>query len=508
MVPLYTKKRDLPTYPERPHPPGATTPVATEPYCTGYSSDREDRYKQGAVPRPRARRRASPTASMNIGSASLVEARYTEDGRPEFDAADFKELEARARGPDVLTGEEMAMAMERKGEGNQSFNNGEIENALAAYNKALEIFADRRGDATQRVDKSKLLANRAECLLRLERWEAASKSATEALRCDVKNGKARFRRARAHAALGGENHLVDALVDLEQLRLDSENGELGKAEKKLLREVKMMQEELKGVRKKDAGGLRKAFATGKAGLSSKADAMGDEAAPVALPDLSESGVDCEAAHSAAADWMLRPALHRPEDTTLRYAWLIDCYRTRVDDDCAPGRTPHGLCAPSSSAASILLDFLIFSRLAVARGVIPSGAANGLPAWDWGDFLGEASKMLCKAFNPEKCHAEYRYGEEMGRGERMRTLASLLYDNAPAGGPAREPSTEAVRRETVESCWRDGGPSEEDPRCRRHMLTFDLNQSIFEKVGGTYPWRALLASLGQALGQRGTTVSGE
>ena len=117
-------------------------------------------------------------------------------------------------------------------------------------------------------------------------------------------------------------------------------------------------------------------------------------------------------------------------------------------------------------------------------------------------------MLCKAFNPEKCHAEYRYGEEMGRGERMRTLASLLYDNAPAGGPAREPSTEAVRRETVESCWRDGGPSEEDPRCRRHMLTFDLNQSIFEKVGGTYPWRALLASLGQALGQRGTTVSGE
>ena len=320
----------------------------------------------------------------------------------------------------------------------------------------------------------------------------------------MKNGKARFRRARAHAALGGENHLVDALVDLEQLRLDSENGELGKAEKKLLREVKMMQEELKGVRKKDAGGLRKAFATGKAGLSSKADAMGDEAAPVALPDLSESGVDCEAAHSAAADWMLRPALHRPEDTTLRYAWLIDCYRTRVDDDCAPGRTPRGLCTVllGDQHPAGLLDL---SRLAVARGVIRSSAPT-VPAQDW-DFLGEASKMLW-SIQPRKVPCGYRYGEEMGRGERMRTLASLLYDNAPAGGPAREPSTEAVRRETVESCWRDGGPSEEDPRCRRHMLTFDLNQSIFEKVGGTYPWRALLASLGQALGQRGTTVSGE
>ena len=36
----------------------------------------------------------------------IVEAKYTADGRPEFDAADFKEMEAVSRGPDVLTAQE------------------------------------------------------------------------------------------------------------------------------------------------------------------------------------------------------------------------------------------------------------------------------------------------------------------------------------------------------------------------------------------------------------------
>ena len=68
---------------------------------------------------------------MNIGAASIVEAKYTDDGRPEFDAADFKELEARSRGPDVLCPTEAGLVFERKAEGNGHFRNGRIEDALS-----------------------------------------------------------------------------------------------------------------------------------------------------------------------------------------------------------------------------------------------------------------------------------------------------------------------------------------------------------------------------------------
>lgn len=438
---------------------------------------------------------------MNIGAASIVEAKYTDDGRPEFDAADFKELEARSRGPDVLSPTEMALVMERKEEGNHHFKAGRVEDALLAYNRALEVFADRLGDGTQRLDKSKLLANRAECLLRLERWEAASKSAGLALRCDAANCKARFRRARALAAMGGENRLSEALEDLEQLRIDS-GGSHGKAEAKLLREVKAMQVELKAVRNRDAAGLREAFMHGSAGLATEEDLPATDVSDPA-PCAQQSA---EAAERAAS-WA---RMHRlAEDAALRHAWLVDCYRTRVDDDCAPGRTPHGLGALACSAASVLLDFLIFCRLAVSRGIIPANPGNAVTTsatWNWEAFLAEAARMLAKAFNPEKCHPEYRYGEEMGRGEPMRAIASLVYDPAPKNEAPRLPSADAVRRETIESCWRDGGLSDDGQR-QQHMFTFDLNMAIFAHVGGPQVWRVLLAALGQAFGQQSkpTTV---
>ena len=115
-------------------------------------------------------------------------------------------------------------------------------------------------------------------------------------------------------------------------------------------------------------------------------------------------------------------------------------------------------------------------------------------------------MLGKAFNPEMCHPEYRYGEEMGRGELMRAVTSLVYDPAPKDEAPRLPSADAVRRETIESCWRDGGLSEDGQR-QQHMFTFDLNPAIFAHVGGPQVWRVLLAALGQALGQqrKSTTV---
>ena len=424
---------------------------------------------------------------MNIGSASIVEARYTHDGRPEFEAGEFKELEARARGPDKLTPEENAMVAERKDEGNEHFRRGRVRDALLAYNKALEVFADRSGDQQQRREKSRLLANRAACLLKLEQWEVASKSAAMALRYDPANAKARFRRARALVELGGEQRFAEAIADLEQLRL--EDGTHGKAERTLLNRLHAQQAELRQVRVRDAGGLRQAFQSGRAGLSSSV--VDEEIVPV-------TAVQPAPTHPNAA-WMLKlGGVSAASDSLLRHGWLVDCYRTRVDDDCAPGRTPHGIGAAACSSASLLLDFLIFCRLAVARGVVPRTTRIFTPhkpgeaqLWDWPAFLGDAAQKLGMAFNPEKCHAEYRYGEVMGSGKRMRELAMLLYDRVPPG----EPSAEAVRRETMESCWRDGGRSE-DGRTHKHMFTFDLNQAVFVEVGGHQPWRLLMAALCQ------------
>ena len=110
----------------------------------------------------------------DLPSASIVKAKYRADGTPEFDAADFKEMEARARGPDVLTPQEMAIVLEAKEEGNAKFKAGRVEEACQEYNCALKTYADRPGGTPdQRREKSKLYANRAECLLKLKRPLAA-----------------------------------------------------------------------------------------------------------------------------------------------------------------------------------------------------------------------------------------------------------------------------------------------------------------------------------------------
>ena len=95
--------------------------------------------------------------------AMIVEAKYDHNGNPEFDAADFKEMEARARGPDVLTPQEEAMVVEAKEQGNEHFKAGRVEEALGSYHRALTVFSDRKAGPEQRLEKSKLMANRAEC---------------------------------------------------------------------------------------------------------------------------------------------------------------------------------------------------------------------------------------------------------------------------------------------------------------------------------------------------------
>ena len=427
-----------------------------------------------------------PSAHMSAvhgDAATFVKAKWTADGRPEFEAADFKEMEARARGPDVLTPQEEAMALEAKAAGNEQFRAGSITEALEAYNRALGIYADRRGDPDQMFEKSILFANRAECLLRLEKWEAALKAADNALSLDAMNSKARFRHARALEALGGETNLSAALADLEELRLGSSDGLLCRSEAELHKKVVAQQAELRNVRHRDAAGLRKAFAAGNTGLRTESELAADTV-PVDL----ETATKDSPPPSAASEWCAR--LGEVEAIT-RYAWVIDCYRTRVEDDSKRGDQAHGLRATQYSAGSVVLDFLIFCRLAVTHGVLTPGQWAW---WQWEGFLAEAAKMVVKVFEPEKCRAELRYGEEMGRGKCFRDVARLIYDSDAAGTELAK-SYEHVRREMVASCWQDGGLDENGRH--QHKFTFDRHPEAFAPLGGVHVWRTMLARVGQS-----------
>jgi tetratricopeptide (TPR) repeat protein len=166
-------------------------------------------------------------------AATMVKAQWTEDGRPQFEAGDFKEMEARSRGPGVLTPAEWAMVAEAKASGNSHFTAGEHDLALQQYAAALSIFSDRLGDHVQRAQKSVILANVAEVHLRLGRWSEAHKCSSGALKVDSSNNKARFRRARALTEMGDIEQLREAAAELDHL--EAQGDALGKLEAQAMR---------------------------------------------------------------------------------------------------------------------------------------------------------------------------------------------------------------------------------------------------------------------------------
>ena len=109
----------------------------------------------------------------------------------------------------------------------------------------------------------------------------------------------------------------------------------------------------------------------------------------------------------------------------RYEWFVDSYRLRLDDDYLYSNNLHGLYAEeSSNAHTIVIDFLVYCKLAVKHDVIPS-----YPTWSWGELVTVAKDMLKYAF--EKCDAREKYGGEnvftgMYGGRSLRYTSSLVY----------------------------------------------------------------------------------
>lgn len=134
---------------------------------------------------------------------------------------------------------------------------------------------------------------------------------------------------------------------------------------------------------------------------------------------------------------------------------------------------HGLYDPDHTPETLLLDFLVFVKLAVNGGVIPEG-------WDFSAFLKVAGGLLKYSFDKEDAH------EKWG-GEN--------YFNVMMGGRSLRATRESVYKSPVNV--------EKDSNVFLNMrkLVGKSVKKLFEErpefladVGGVNAWKALLEKL--------------
>jgi len=156
----------------------------------------------------------------------------------------------------------------------------------------------------------------------------------------------------------------------------------------------------------------------------------------------------------------------------KHAFLIDCYRLRLDDDYVwGGCNLHGLYA-DGSPLSITEDFIIFCTLAARAGMIPL-------LWDWKLFLQEAVTKIKFAY--EKSDAQEDWG--MLGPMMLRTTADSVY----GGGP----------------------DNADDAMIEKIQSDIDSHrETIFREIGGMKNWNALVDELEQNYYDSGESVSSD
>jgi hypothetical protein len=119
-----------------------------------------------------------------------------------------------------------------------------------------------------------------------------------------------------------------------------------------------------------------------------------------------------------------------EDLALNrlYEWLVDCYRLRVDEDSVWGGNFHGLYDHNESKIHVIVDFLVFLKLAVHAGVIPDqvhcGGGGAPREWEWGRLLDRAAGLLPYAFG--KSDATVKYSNESHNWQLLRSTSCTVY----------------------------------------------------------------------------------
>lgn len=443
--------------------------------------------------------------------------------------------------PAALDAESFADVLRRKWLGNELFKEGDLDGAVAHWDKALKLYGAKPGDGTQAGVQATLNSNKAEVFLKRQRYADAKLCCDRALELDDANFKARFRRARACIAIGGFEELSLAADDVKRIQADG--GTLGEAEAALLRTAQgsPLLPSVGGAASKPSNG--KGTTTGCSAISqalrgaatsslseeevaaADADARERAAAAVAAlgpemaaalanagatgtPEQSDSSAEANSPAAAEPPPAADEALDRTDwmellddRPSLRAAWLVDVYRTSFNAESTGDRKPevarHCEGGPHASRLSILSDFCLFAKLAVARGVVPAhdvphgrGLKRDVAAeWQWEALLGAAGHMLDKGFHPERCGAKHRYGDEAGDGDVMRRQAAIVYE---AGRPKGDGLAPRMRDAIKLACWGEDEYDEEGNVL--HRFSFDREPELFDDVGGVELWKDLNAQL--------------
>jgi hypothetical protein len=344
-----------------------------------------------------------------------------------------------------LSATEFESVMALKATGNASFKRNNFAEATNSYSAALAIYGSRAGSLPDQCkERVNLSSNTAECLIRQGLFSDAVAAASEALSHDAGSTKARIRRVKALAALGGDDHLEGAWADLKILRSNVDGS--GDLVAKLTKQVRAKRQAAKS---RVAGGLRAAFATGTSGLSSSAE----ESRPKA----------------SWARGLIPPDL---------YEWFSNCYQMRCDDNYVYQGELGGPYDPEADGESIAEDFLVFCLLAARNRVVPND-------WNWQAFLEAAPRWIVCAF--EKSDAQERWGSEnffqaqMG-GRSLRHTAMEVYGQGP---DAFDGATEAEMR------------ARDDAEVWAH----ERATVAVAEVGGSAAWEKILAALRANKGSR-------
>lgn len=338
--------------------------------------------------------------------------------------------------------------------GNEKFKAEMYDFAVSYYEAALLV-----GPSTA-DDRVKCLCNLSACHIRKENWQLAVKAADKALEINPSADKALLRRVKAQLRLG---NLSNAKDDLETLRSLPDIS---------IPELRSLSEQLKS-------------AMGTAAEEEKPNSSPVYCATGTIPGLSmplQTNFDPSQvkANQPANSWSNGLGQQK------RHEWLVDCYRMRLDDLYThTGDVRIGtLYDPEHSVESVMVDFLVFCKMGVANGALPS-------AWRWKDFLNEAKGHLCFAF--EKSDAQEKYGEEnyfngllgIGSGRSLRYTAQRIYGseimNPDEGNDMFDDMWEDVR-----SCLFEEEEEEE--------VDFEGTDYIFAEVGGKAVWQKFLQDL--------------
>uniref|UniRef100_A0A915B1C9 Tetratricopeptide repeat protein 1 n=1 Tax=Parascaris univalens TaxID=6257 RepID=A0A915B1C9_PARUN len=146
-------------------------------------------------------------------SSGAAHGESSNDGNTSGDNEEQVEAERRER-ESVLTEEERIHRRDESGkiknEGNRKFGEGNWQEAIELYTKALE-----RCPLVYTSERAVYLSNRAACHIKLSVWDAAIKDCTEAIKLGAPNDKPLERRAHCYAQT--EENYDNALHDYDEL---------------------------------------------------------------------------------------------------------------------------------------------------------------------------------------------------------------------------------------------------------------------------------------------------